>query len=98
MDVHRQIECGLKDQGPSAVEQLPTLFPLATADLQKQLAALWQSSAPTLAAEPIPEYVGDAFEHPFDQHALTRGRMAKKGADCEQHKLSRRCRLAAFVA
>src|SRR5205807_946367 len=45
-DVHRQIECGLKDQGPP-VEHPATPSPVAKDDdVQKQLAALWQGAAP----------------------------------------------------
>ena len=81
-DVHRQIECGLKDQGPPPIEQpaTPSVLPVADAgDVQTQLAALWQSPAPAAvvelppptvpspSAEPIPDNVGDAWEHPVDR-------------------------------
>jgi hypothetical protein len=69
-EVHRQIECGLKDQRPLPVEQAPTPTPSPVADagdIGKRLAALWQGAAATPTVEPIPEHVGDAWEHPFDQ-------------------------------
>ena len=68
-DVHRQIECGLKDQTPITVEQPATPSPVVNADdVQKQLAALWQGTAPPV--EPLPEDRGDAWEPPTDRLAV----------------------------
>lgn len=84
-DVRRQIECGLKDQGPPPAEQsaTPSASLVADTDVQKQLAALWQSLAPPptvgqppaptptvepiLQGEPPLERRGDAWEHPLDR-------------------------------
>ena len=66
-EVHRQIECGLKDQTPLCSEQPPTPAPVVDIDLKKKLAELWNRPVPTPTVEPIPENVGDAWEHPLDR-------------------------------
>lgn len=72
-EVHRQIECGLQDQAPVAVERIPT--PAPSPDLSAQLAALWQGPAPAAADEP--KYAGDAWEHPQDRLGVVdRGALA----------------------
>jgi hypothetical protein len=66
-DVHRQIECGLKNQAPLLVEQPPSPLPVVNADdVQEQLAALWQTPA-TATVEPIPKSAGDTWQHPADR-------------------------------
>jgi hypothetical protein len=78
-EVARQIECGLKDQAPVAVEQAPTLPPspvVNVGDISKQLAALW-TSPPTV--EPIALDAGDAWEHPLDQLGAGDGPYGKEG-------------------
>ena len=69
-DVHRQIECGLKDQGPP-VEQPATPSPVVNAgDVQKQLAALWQAPTPPPPVKPDTaegEGHGDAWEGPYSK-------------------------------
>jgi hypothetical protein len=62
-DVQRQIERGLSDQSPIAVEQAPP--PSPSPDLSSQLVALWQGPTPT--AEPSPYQPGDAVEHAQDR-------------------------------
>lgn len=83
-DVHRQIECGLKGQGPppAAVEQPATPLPAPEVnadDVRKQLAALWQTQTPPPPVEPIPENVGDAWEHPLDRLGADAGPYGKEG-------------------
>ncbi len=89
-DVHRQIECGLKGQSPTTVEQAvttPSPSPVANAgDVQKQLAALWQSAetpptvdADFLEGEPPPDQRGDAWEHPLDRLGTGDGPYSKEG-------------------
>jgi hypothetical protein len=92
-EVARQIQCGLSAQTPLlAVEQLPTPSPspLAHADVQKQLAALWKSPAPPTAVEQVPVEqveqvpdnvgdVGDAWEPPADQLGAGDGPYSKEG-------------------
>ncbi len=86
-DVHRQIECGLKDQPPLVVEQSATPLPVVNADdVQKQLAALWQTAetpptvdADFLEGEPPPDQRGDAWEHPLDRLGAGDGPYSKEG-------------------
>jgi len=70
-EVNRQIECGLKDQGPppDAAPPIPSPLPAVKAgDVQKQLAALWQGPAPTAVGtlDAEGDGHGNAWEHPQD--------------------------------
>ncbi len=85
-DVLRQIECGLSDQSPLAVEPPATPSPVVSdGDVQRQLAALWQGTAitppvePTLEGEPLPGNRGDAWEHPLDRLGAGDGPYSKEG-------------------
>jgi hypothetical protein len=61
-DVHRQIECGLKHVGPVLLTEPSTPAPAASvvdpADLQRQLAVLWNTPPPD---------AGDAWESEQDR-------------------------------
>jgi len=66
-DVHRQIECGLKDQGPpaAAVEQpaTPSSAPEAnTIEVQKQIATFWQAPTPPVEQPSMPAVKPPAAE------------------------------------
>jgi len=82
-EVARQIQCGLSDQSPLAVEQpaTPTPTPTPPVDLSAQLAALWtsQPAADPLVTEPPPEMRGDAWEHPLDRLGANDGPYGKEG-------------------
>jgi hypothetical protein len=69
-DVHRQIECGLKDQAPVEQPATPSPLPVANAvELQTQLAALWQTPAPPTVEtyDGEGDGHGDAWEGPYSK-------------------------------